>query len=70
VRYQYVLNRTTKRLHLRIDGRSDERCNLDDLKDVGVFDVPPKPPPLGLRWIPCARCMPPDGSTPIGPVHL
>jgi hypothetical protein len=28
-------------------------------------DLPPK-----VRYLPCARCMPPDGSTPIGPVHL
>lgn len=63
MRYQYVLNTTTRRLHLRIDGMSDERCNLDQLKDSEVMDVPPR-----MQFVRCARCMPPDGSTPVGPV--
>jgi hypothetical protein len=66
MRYQYVYNATTKRLHLKIDGKSDERCNLDQLKDAVTSDIPP----IGARVIHCTRCMPPDGSTPIGPVHL
>jgi hypothetical protein len=66
MKYQYVLNTTTKRLHMRIDGKSDERCNLDELKAKIVSDVPPK----GERVIHCARCMPMDGSTPVGPVQL
>ena len=65
MRYQYVLNTTTKRLHLKIDGKSDERCNLDQLKEAVTTDLPPK-----VRYLACSRCMPLDGSTPIGPVHL
>ena len=65
MKYQYVYNATTKRLHLKVDGKSDERCNLDQLKEAVTTDLPPK-----TRYLPCARCMPLDGSTPIGPVHL
>jgi len=65
MKYEYVLNTTTKRLHLRVDGMSDERCNLDQLKDKAVSSVPPQ-----LKgMIRCSRCLPADGSAPIGPAR-
>jgi hypothetical protein len=61
-KYLYVLNTNTRRLHLKVDGRSYESCNLDQLTAKVESPVPPKEGKYHL----CTRCM--GTAAPIGPV--
>ena len=48
---EYVLNISKRRLHVRIDGRSHEDCNLDQLKHTATYAAIPEG-----QWSWCMRC--------------
>lgn len=62
-KYEYVLNPKTRRLHLRVDGRSFEQCNLDQIEGAVIAPIPPR----DRAYHPCQRCLGTDSGAPIGP---
>jgi hypothetical protein len=52
----YTLNRSTRTLHRRINGKSHESCNLDQVKQRAEFDELP----IEERYFRCVRCFKAD----------
>lgn len=51
---EYILNRESKKLHVRIDGMTRESCNVDQIKYQQVFNAVPF---ADVDFFRCQRCL-------------